>query len=291
MRSASHRYRRYRIKKRSGGWRTIDHPAAELKLLQSWLVENSLRYLPVHEAVYSYRVGIGIRHHAKIHQKKNYLLRVDFKDFFPSITGTDVDMLLKIQADSLPFPLSQEDRTIIRSIVCRKDRLTIGAPSSPLVSNAVMYEFDEHWFNESEKKNTVYSRYADDLFFSTNEPRVLEGLLEELRLDLKQRKSPRLRINAAKTVFTSRKRRRLVTGLVLTSDKQISLGRKKKRKIRGMVFRFIQNQLDAQEIAYLRGYLAFAQSVEPSFIHSLERKYGNDVVGQLKQATLVPRKR
>jgi len=155
VRSATHRYRRYRIKKRSGGWRTIDHPAAELKLLQSWLVEHSLRYLPVHESVYSYRIGIGISDHAKIHQKQSYLLRVDFQDFFPSITGADVDILLKLWGDSLPFPLSQEDRTIIRSIVCRKDRLTIGAPSSPVLSNAVLYEFDEHWFNKSKKNNTV----------------------------------------------------------------------------------------------------------------------------------------
>lgn len=288
--TASHRYMSYSIRKRTTGMRPIDHPAAELKLLQSWLARNILNLLPVHEAVFSYRKGTNIRDLAKFHQKKNYLLRVDFRDFFPSITGADVVQLLRKNFALFSFPLSRHDQEIVRSIVCKDDHLTIGAPSSPVISNALMFNFDSSWFNRSQEQKVVYSRYADDLFFSTNKSNTLEAILRELRTDLKQRKHPHLTVNDQKTVFTSRKRRRLVTGLVLTSDKKISISRHKKRLIRSMVCRFANGQLDGEESAYLRGYLAFVKSVEPSYLKRLRKKYGARVINDIKNSELVSRK-
>ncbi len=92
-----------------------------------------------------------------------------------------------------------------------------------ILSNAVMYDFDDYWYGESEAINVRYSRYADDLYFSTDQPRVLSGVLDRVRTDLGPRLSPKLTINDTKTVFTSRKRRRLITGLILTADKRVSL--------------------------------------------------------------------
>ena len=87
VRSASHRYMVYCLRKKSGGLREIAHPATELKLLQRWLVKNLFSRLNVHHAVYSYRERIGIRDLAKKHYKNKYLLRIDFANFFPSIKG------------------------------------------------------------------------------------------------------------------------------------------------------------------------------------------------------------
>ena len=154
-----------------------------------------------------------------------------------------------------------------------KGRLTIGAPSSPIISNLVMYEFDEHWTAVARSYKTAYTRYVDDLYFSTNERNTLERILSELRIDLTRRRHPVLRINDQKTVFTSRKRRRLVTGLVLTSTGGISLGRGRKRIIKSLVYQNSLGHLDADQIVSLKGMLAFAKSVEPSFITSLHRKY------------------
>ena len=136
----------------------------------------------------------------------------------------------------------------------------------------------------------MYSRYADDLYFSTNKPNLMGDLFAELKQDLRQRKSPRLSLKEEKTVFTSRKHKRLVTGLVLTPDKKVSIGRAKKRRIRAMVYQFTKNELNDKDIAYLRGYIAYVNSVEPTFVETLRRKYGKETIAALFLAPTVSRK-
>lgn len=278
-RTANHRYKAYTIPKKTGGERQIYHPARELKLMQVWLDRNIFSRLPTHEAATAYKRGSKIHTNASQHVAQNYLLRIDFQDFFPSITGEDVAVLLRANVNALaPLELTAEDIELTRLLVCRNDHLTIGAPSSPAISNAVMFEFDGYWSDHCRRLEVHYTRYADDLYFSTDQPKVLERIIADLRADLPARRSPRLVINDQKTVFTSRKRRRLVTGLVLTADKKLSIGRRQKRYIRGLLFqRTRTGGPNKVNDAYLRGYLAFARSVEPEFIESLVRKYGDAV--------------
>jgi len=274
--TASHRYKTYSIPKKTGGTRTIEHPARELKLFQRWLVENLFARLPVHRAARAYKRGSSIYRNASQHKSHNFILKVDFKDFFPSIRAVDIYHLLQTHLDTLKGRIaSTSDIELVCRLVCRNGRLTIGAPSSPIVSNCVMYEFDETWVTVSRQNRITYTRYADDLYFSTNEGNVLERVLNDLKADLGQRPYPVLRINEEKTVFTSRKRRRLVTGLVLTPAGTISLGRHRKRVIKSLVYRNSQGRLQPEQVASLKGMLAYAQSVEPSFIERLRRKYGS----------------
>jgi RNA-directed DNA polymerase len=278
-RTASHRYKVYDIPKKTGGTRTIYHPARELKLLQTWLVDTLLSKLPVHAAAAAYKPGSSVKKHANVHRHSKFLLRVDFRNFFPSITGRDVVGVLKKNFDSAgSFFSSPRDYEIVRRIVCRADQLTIGAPSSPVLSNAVMYGFDLDWASRCRTRSVAYTRYADDLYFSTNRPNILTPLLEELRSDLRHRKSPVLQINDEKTVFTSRKRRRLVTGVVITPEGRLSLGRNRKRFIKSLIFRHTQGDLSPEQTSYLRGFISFAKSVEPTFIKTLESKYGSDAL-------------
>jgi len=273
--TASHRYKTYAIRKKTGGIRIIDHPARELKLFQRWLVNNLFARLPVHRAACAYKKRSSIYRNASQHKSHNFILKVDFKDFFPSIRAVDIYHLLQTHSDTLKNRIaSPVDIDLVCRLVCRNGRLTIGAPSSPIISNCVMFEFDEAWMTVSRRKKITYTRYADDLYFSTNERNTLEGLLNDLRTDLKRRPHPVLRINEEKTVFTSRKRRRLVTGLVLTPVGTISLGRHRKRVIKSLIYRRLQGRLQPEQLASLNGMLAYAQSVEPSFIESLRRKYG-----------------
>jgi RNA-directed DNA polymerase len=284
VRTASHRYKTYTIPKKNGGLRLIEHPSKELKFLQSWLVDNVFEHLPVHNAVYSYRRGISIRQHAIAHRSNNYLLRVDFTDFFPSIRAEDIVGLLRRSNTSLPVRLEPRDYGVIAAIVCKNNRLTIGAPSSPALSNAVMFEFDVYWASYARKVKATYTRYADDLYFSTDVPNVLEKLLVDLRKYIGVLKAPRLKVNDQKTTFNSRKRKRIITGLVLSSDNQVSLGRAKKRHVKSLVFRFTQDKLEKSERSYLRGYLAFVKSAEPEFLQALIRKYGEETIMRITNA-------
>jgi RNA-directed DNA polymerase len=88
--TASHRYKTYEIPKRTGGRRTINHPARELKLLQGWLIDNVFARFPVHRSATAYKKGASTLLNAALHKSKNYLLKVDFENFFPSISGIDI---------------------------------------------------------------------------------------------------------------------------------------------------------------------------------------------------------
>jgi len=280
-RTASHRYKTYGIPKKTGGVRIIEHPARELKLLQSWLIENVFVKLPVHKSATAYKKRASVLRNATLHKNRNYLLKIDFENFFPSITGTDIARLLQRNRKAIEKNVVENsDVDLIRQLVCRRDSLTIGAPSSPIISNLVMYEFDENRSTYCRERNIVYSRYADDLYFSTNDRGVLEVLLADIRRDIATRQSPVLRINERKTAFTSRKRRRLVTGLVLTPTGSVSLGRRRKRFIRSLVFKNSVGNLTGEQVLSLKGVLAYARSIEPEFVNALRNKYGTAAIGE-----------
>jgi len=90
IRSAPYRYKVYQIPKRSGaGLRTIAQPAKEIKKLQYWVIKNIFPSFPIHQAACAYLKGKNIFQNADAHSSKPYLLKLDFKDFFPSIKGDD----------------------------------------------------------------------------------------------------------------------------------------------------------------------------------------------------------
>jgi len=275
--TAPYRYKEYTIPKKTGGVRTIHHPARELKLVQGWLLQNVLGRLPVHGAATAYRKESSIRRNAERHVGNNYLLRVDFQDFFPSLRGNDVAAVLEANRRGLADgDVTDADIAFIRMIVCRGNSLTIGAPTSPCLSNAIMFNFDAAWSQRTQPLEVSYTRYADDLYFSTNHPNLLQEVLNSLREFLRAEGSPLLRINERKTAFSSRKRRRLVAGLVLTSDRKISIGRQKKRVLKSLVWKLKRRGLQPDQVASLRGWISYLRSVEPAFVEALQRKYELD---------------
>ena len=278
-RTATYRYKIYTIPKRAGGERVIQHPSRQLKFLQRWLVSRVFKPIPIHVAATAYKSEASVRCNAEIHVSNNFLLRLDFKNFFPSIKTGDVERFLIENRNKIKLELGAEDLAFICNAVTRNGAIVIGAPSSPIISNQIMYPFDEVVSRFCFEKRVSYSRYADDMYFSTNEPNVLSDVYERVKQFILELGYPRLSLNQDKTSHSSRKRKRLVTGLSLTSDKKISLGRAKKRYVRSLVHKFINNQLEIEMRGYLAGYLSYAKSVEPSFIERLGAKFGQDAVG------------
>lgn len=281
--TAAYRYKLHHIEKRHGrGKRLIAQPTAEIKLLQRWAIEKYVNRLPVHRAATAYRSGVSIKDHAAVHAANRYLLKLDFRDFFPSILGTHFLMHLKSH-----MKISEEDANLLMRLLFRFDRemqdyvLSIGAPSSPAVSNTVMYDFDNALTNFCKAHDIIYTRYADDLALSTSKPKVLDDAFQFIKQLCREMPYPRLQLNDAKTVFTSKKHRRQLTGLILTNEGKPSLGREKKRLIRSMAHRFSLNQLPQDQILHLRGLLAFAFSIEPMFFISINRMIGEEAFHRL----------
>lgn len=281
--TAAYRYKLHYIEKRHGrGKRLIAQPTAEIKLLQRWAVEKYVDQLPIHKAATAYRSGVSIKDHASIHAENRYLLKLDFQDFFPSILGKHFLMHLKSHAS-----IADDDANLLMRLLFRLDRetqqyvLSIGAPSSPAVSNTIMYDFDNTLTNYCKKHDIVYSRYADDLALSSSKPKVLDDAFLFVKQLCRDMPYPRLQLNDAKTVFTSKKYRRQLTGLILTNDGKASLGREKKRLIRSMAYRFSIGEISQEQVPHLRGLLAFAFSIEPLFFSSINRMIGEEAFQRL----------
>ena len=166
VRTSNHLYKDYYIKKKKKGRRLISHPSKELKFLQRWMIDNVFYNFPVHNSVFSYKKGTGIQDLANMHKKNNFLLRTDFESFFTSIKSSDVAILINKNLAHVAFSLSKSDIETICKVVCKNGELTIGAPSSPIISNSILFDFDSHWYEKCRERNIVYRKNKSDHFFS-----------------------------------------------------------------------------------------------------------------------------
>lgn len=273
--TAPKRYKEHHIKKRTGGLRLIAQPTKELKFLQRLLVKHELSRLRISTAATAYVKGGSIKDHAERHAKNRYLLKLDFKDFFPSITQTAINTLLMQQTE-----FTEDERFIVTQLLLRAPkketilRLSIGAPSSPFICNCVMNEFDERLLSFCTPRQISYSRYADDMALSTNHPKLLDEAKVFVEDLLKELGYLGLSLHTGKTVNVSTKNNRTLTGLVLSNDGHVSIGREKKRLIRAQVHSMINGALSQEACATLKGYLSFVYSVDPTFVSNLAKRYG-----------------
>ena len=286
VKSAPYRYKVYQIaKKAPGKKRTIAQPAREVKPLQKWVMKNVLAVFPIHSAAVAYRTGKSILDNAAPHAAHKYLCKLDFMNFFPSIKSADFEKFMR--SNPLATVWTEEEIGYISKILFwRKKRgnipqLSIGAPSSPLLSNILLFNFDLKIEALCAGCGVTYTRYADDLSFSTNELGVLSQLERQVAEICKRTRPPRLKLNETKTVHASKKGLRRVTGLVLTNDGRVSMGREQKRKIIAGLHRYTLGKLNEHEILELGGTISFAKSVEPMFLQRLAKKYGAAALNHL----------
>ncbi len=285
IRSAPRRYKVYEIPKRKAGqFRTIAQPAKEVKALQYWVIKNFLNELPIHPAATAYRDGKSIANNAYPHRHGGFLLKLDFADFFPSIKARDFERYLKKNLIDLE---SGEIESLSRILFWKpkgtqKLHLSIGAPSSPLISNILLFEFDEKVAKFCSKKNIMYTRYADDISLSADVSSKLKEVETYISKLCKESRSPKLTLNSEKQVRVSKKHSRRITGLVISNDAKVSLGRDKKRLIRSSVHHFMTGRLNEEDGLKLRGMLAYVNSVEPSFLARLKNKYGHEIIKRIQ---------
>ena len=272
--SANYLYRKFEIpKKNKKGNRVIHQPTSELKTIQRALNRILFNKFQIHNCAFAYikKRGSNILKNANQHKHSKYLLRIDFKNFFESITDTHIVNLLKSHKSN---SYSEADLNLVKKITCRNKKLTIGAPSSPVVSNVILYDFDQRIAEMCKNKDIIYSRYADDLFFSTQKKDQLTLIEREVKKALSDCQLDEIKINQDKVSNFSKKHKRVITGLIITSDHKISIGRKKKLETKARIHNFLKGGFSKEDIKKLQGYISFVKSVEPTFYKALERKYG-----------------
>ena len=179
------KYKKFSILKKNGDSRQILAPNPRLKKLQRTLAnllyecfeeinlkdtdikKNALeknRSKAKESISHGFQRNLSIASNAKLHKNKKYVLNLDIKDFFPSINfGRIRGFFIKNEN----FQLNQKVATIIAQIACYENSLPQGSPCSPIISNLVAQILDRRLVKLAKKYNCVYSRYVDDLTFST----------------------------------------------------------------------------------------------------------------------------
>ena len=274
--TAPTRYKEHFIGKRNGrGKRLISQPTAELKLIQRWLIRHELTHLPIDPHATAYRTGLSIKDQVEHHTHSHFLLKLDFENFFPSLT--DKALQYRLCRDT---NYSETDVFILTRLLCRKPRsedtyrLSIGAPSSPHISNYLLIEFDQKLSAYCNANSLTYSRYADDIAISSTRARALDPAHEFVIQLLNELNYLGLKLNDEKTINVSKKYRRELVGLVVSNQGNVSLGRDEKRKLRAAIHAYSLSKLTADEISRLRGQIAYSRSIEPEFVENLFRRHG-----------------
>ena len=309
-------YKTYSIPKKSGGVREISQPTAIIKELQRKALTKLEDKLPIHTNAMAYIKGKnGICVNGETHKQNKYFYKFDFKDFFPSIKATHLINLLKyngfseeeISKLSLLFLKINKNahNKNVKAIMKRLSLLymtpnasliqayeiinqnadifeiSIGAPSSPFLSNAIMYNFDKEITEQALNIGLIYSRFADDITFSSTKKIDINDIKELVLNTLKKTGYDYILLNEKKQKFVTFKQRVQITGINITPNHKISIGRNNKKLISAMVHKFSISKLNDSDIMKLKGWLSYIKSVEISFIKSLNMRYGTDIISKI----------
>lgn len=270
-------YKVFKIAKRTGGKRVIAQPTQFVKNVQRGIVSLLLQKFETLDSTMAYTKGRSIVDNANIHLNSKFLLKMDFKDFFPSITSKDFIYFL----NKSDFNLPRHELTFLVNYLFIKTslglNLSIGAPSSPIISNIIMHDIDILIQEHCNANSVKYTRYADDLTFSSSSYDVLNELSKWIKELLANIDSPKLVINEKKTKIVGRSTSRRVTGVILTNEDYISVGRHNRKKIRAMLYQYKNNELNKKDIPYLHGIISHLRHVEPEHFQKLVKRYDEEL--------------
>ena len=221
------RYHAFELPKRSGGTRTIHAPDAALKSIQRQIYRRVLKRLPVHAAVTGFRPGYSIASNAACHTGQAVVVRMDIKDFFGSTTTKRVEKYFR------DVGWNKAAANLLTRLCTYEGALPQGAPTSPVLANAVNFQMDTRLAGLARMHGAVYTRYADDLTFSFAEDQheriehityCTKGIVLDCGgYKLHQKRKLRIR---------RRHQQQNVTGLVV--NERIALPRKTRRWLRAV---------------------------------------------------------
>lgn len=236
-------YNSFSIPKKRGGHRLIQSPASNLMRLQARLnfYLQNYYHLIRPEGIHGFVINpnkkekiCNIVDNAKIHINRKQVLNLDLKDFFPSIQAYRVKELFVSQY----FKFNEDIANALALLVTYEGKLPVGAPTSPVISNFICLELDAHLIAFCKENQINFSRYADDLTFSSNEDISKETISSIFEIIKKNN----FEVNHKKTRLKSNQRKQTVTGLVV--NKKVNVDRKTLKMVRAMLYDASKNGIE-----------------------------------------------
>lgn len=268
--SPENHYRSFKIKKRNGGFREILAPYPALLEMQYWIYHNILKKIPVSSYSHGFVRKRSIITNAKIHLNQKELLKLDLKDFFPSININRIIYVFK----SLGY--SNQVAFYLASLCSYNDFLPQGAPTSPYLSNVIARHLDNRLIGLSKQYKLRYTRYADDLTFSGDS--IPAKLIDYISNIVKEEG---FTVNSDKTRLYKNGGKRIVTGISVIGSK-LQLPKDYKRNLRQELYFIMKygyeshvKKLKIRKSNYLDvilGKVNFWLSIEPSNQFALDAR-------------------
>jgi RNA-directed DNA polymerase len=274
------RYKTFEIPKKSGGIRQISTPITALKILQRKLNQVLKAVYEPKASVHGFVTGKNIVTNAQAHVKKRYVLNIDLKDFFHSINFGRVRGMFM----ATPYGLHPNVATVLAQICCYKNQLPQGAPTSPIITNMICAKMDGQLQRLAKTYKLTYTRYADDITFSTtlpHFPRELAYILTEEDNEkivigdnlLRIIHENGFEVNEQKIRLQVKGNHQEVTGL--TTNVFPNVDRKFVRQVRAMLYAWAKFGIESAESEYLtknRYESIFPGKEKPTFQQALRGK-------------------
>lgn len=258
------KYKAFTIPKKSGGTRQISAPASPIKVIQRNLKQVLEAVYKPKPSTHGFVIGRSIVSNAQLHKKRRYVLNIDLENYFPTIHFGRVRGMFM----GNPYHLSNEVATILAQICCHKGVLPQGAPTSPIISNMICARLDAKLQQLAKENQCTYSRYADDITFSTNRskfPSALAHLSDIGQVEIGNELSLMIQengfqVNPKKTRLQAKQQRQEVTGL--TVNRYPNIQRRYIKQVRGMLHAWGKYGLDSTAQRYYEKH-AGSKYVDP----------------------------
>ena len=213
-------YRTVKIPKGNGGYRTLSIPDKQLKAVQEKIARNILAYEEISPYATAYRFGGSTLKNANPHVSQPVVMKLDIRGFF------DHCIFPVVKSTAFPAERYSEANRILLTLLCiYKDALPQGAPTSPVISNIVLRDFDNSVGQWCRERHIHYTRYCDDMTFSGDfDPREIKSMVKS-QLLIKG-----FYLNEDKTTVLRSGQRKEVTGIVV--NEKVSVPAPYRRKLR-----------------------------------------------------------
>ncbi|MDP1827002.1 MAG: reverse transcriptase family protein [Archangium sp.] len=264
-------YLAFAIPKRSGGERVIHAPKKRLKRVLRQVNALLVDKLPVHGAAHGFVKGRSVKTNAEPHVGRAVLVKLDLKDFFPTVTFARVRGLLIALGYGYPVAAtlaalvteSERQRVELDGQVCFVPigpRVCVqGAPTSPGLCNAMVRRMDSRLTGLAKKLGFTYSRYADDLAFSGDDVAQVQVLIQRASRIIH---TEGFVVNGEKTRVMRRGGAQRIAGVTVNSV--LGLSRKQRRLMRAEAHHQKTKGATPEQQAALTGRLAWLQMLNPA---------------------------
>lgn len=254
---ADGRYNKFYISKKDGSRREINAPCMSLKTVQRWILQNILYKVRISQYSFGFvknSEGSPLVRCAERHRNNLYILKMDLKDFYPSISRK------KVFNQFLELGYNTYAANLLTNLCTLEGKLPQGAVTSPYLANLVCYRMDIRVAGYCNKRDITYTRYADDLTFSCDNRDDLRNLYGMIKKIVEEEG---FILNYKKTQFLTPKVHKKIVG-VTVNDGLLKASKLLKRNVRSMIhYQIITGDYSGNEV--IRGYISYIDSIEDNY--------------------------